>query len=814
MVQCFAPLFRRAVATAGFSLALATLTLPASAQTLDPNLWITNGRVNALARSGNTLYAGGSFSLVGPRTGGGMPVDTASAAVSFLAPKVRGDVRVAISDGAGGWFIGGTFDSVGAFARQNLAHINADLSVAAWNPGASSTVNCMALSDNRLVVGGTFTTAGGVPRGRLACLDATTGTAFDWNPSPNGQVDGVAIVDTTVYVGGWFNFVGPTARGFLAAVGLTGGALLPWNPGANNNVNFMSAQNGRLYIGGLFVTIGVATRNRAAAFDPATGALLHWAPLVTSSGTTVTSILDDGDKVYLGGNFTTVDSQGRLRLACVDSDSGRVLPWNAQLNGQVLTMAMLNGQLHIGGVFTSVRSTRQYFAARLDTTAAPGTGEGALLPWSPLPGSTVNTFSLSGDKLYVGGSFNLIGGMVRASAVAFDLTTGQPTAFDPNISGSINTILVEGGSVYLGGSYFTAGGSSSFANLAKFDPLTGAGQLWGPPFNSTVNELLTDGTTLWLVGTFTALGPTPRNRAAAVDLATGTLLPFDPSSSGPILAIARLGGTIFLGGSFNNMGLQPRNRLAAVDAITGALLPWDPNSSGNVNALLVNGTSVIAGGFFATVGGQARNSIAELDATTGLATAWNPNASSSIEAMELVGGTLYCGGGFTSIGGQPRVRLAALDLASGLATSWNPNITSTSVLALTTGLGRAFFGGTFTAVSGHARPNLAALYDPALPIVGVPSSPRVPSRLALAPCFPNPLREHASIDFTLAASGVISADLLDVHGRRLRSLISGRALSAGHHSMGIERDGLAAGVYFIRLRASGESAVQRFVVMP
>ncbi|MEQ1831938.1 MAG: hypothetical protein ABL977_02700, partial [Candidatus Eisenbacteria bacterium] len=156
---------RTCIAFAGFLLAS---TSGASAQSLDANLWITNGRVNAVARSGNTLYAGGAFSVVGPRTGGGMPVDTATGLVLTAAPAVRGDVRCAVSDGAGGWYIGGLFDSVGTVARTNLAHIHSDLTVDTWNPTTNGQVNTLALGGGRLVLGGTFTQVGGITRNRAA----------------------------------------------------------------------------------------------------------------------------------------------------------------------------------------------------------------------------------------------------------------------------------------------------------------------------------------------------------------------------------------------------------------------------------------------------------------------------------------------------------------------------------------------------------------------------------------------------------------------------------------------------------------------
>lgn len=39
---------------------------PAFAQAVDLDLWVPNGEINALIRSGDTLYAAGLFKNVGP----------------------------------------------------------------------------------------------------------------------------------------------------------------------------------------------------------------------------------------------------------------------------------------------------------------------------------------------------------------------------------------------------------------------------------------------------------------------------------------------------------------------------------------------------------------------------------------------------------------------------------------------------------------------------------------------------------------------------------------------------------------------------
>ena len=96
-----------ALATVGFPIR------PAFAQAVDPSLWVANGPVYAVARSGNTLYLGGNFTQLGPASGAGVPIDAATGAPAAGFPKVAGIVRAVAPDGAGGWFIAGTFAAVG-----------------------------------------------------------------------------------------------------------------------------------------------------------------------------------------------------------------------------------------------------------------------------------------------------------------------------------------------------------------------------------------------------------------------------------------------------------------------------------------------------------------------------------------------------------------------------------------------------------------------------------------------------------------------------------------------------------------------------
>src|SRR5438093_9105113 len=50
----------------GLAAAITVSTCAGFAQSVDPNLWVTNGPVYSIVRDGGTIYIGGSFSRVGP----------------------------------------------------------------------------------------------------------------------------------------------------------------------------------------------------------------------------------------------------------------------------------------------------------------------------------------------------------------------------------------------------------------------------------------------------------------------------------------------------------------------------------------------------------------------------------------------------------------------------------------------------------------------------------------------------------------------------------------------------------------------------
>ena len=91
--------------------------------------------------------------------------------------------------------------------------------------------------------------------------------------------------------------------------------------------------------------------------------------------------------------------------------------------------------------------------------------------------------------------------------------------------------------------------------------------------------------------------------------------------------------------------------------------------------------------------------------------------------------------------------------------------------------------------------------------------PATEVRLALHGFTPNPPVRELAVSFSLPDAAPATLELLDLAGRRVRSVDVG-TLGTGRHTVALgERVGLPSGVYLVRLRHSGRSLVAKCVLM-
>jgi hypothetical protein len=778
------------------------------------DLWVPDGTVSTIARHGNILYFGGSFGRVGPRTGSAVVVDTATAQVIAPAPQIDGQVGALVSDGAGGWFVGGSFHSVCGQARRNLAHLLANGTLAPWAPEPDSAVSSLAVSGGSIYVGGNFASIAGVARQRLAALDATTGAATPWNPGANAYVRTIALQGSVLYAGGLFTHVGSADRKCIAALDLSGGLATDWNPATGPVVSYVSTivpSGSVIYLGGSFENMGGEFRRNAAAVDASTGLATAWNPDATGGfSPNVTAIAIGNDVAYLGGAFTTVGNVSRTNIAAVDLAAGALTSWNPYSDGWVATMTLVGNRLFVGGNFTGIGSDFRRGAAALDTSSGFATS------WNPGASPWVATMAVSGTRVAIGGGFWSVGGVSRNHVAAMNLVTGQVTSWNPSPYGNVNALLFARDRIYVGGQFVFLGAVQR-TSLAAVDTVLGDVLPWEPQnFFGPVNTLALHGSDLIVGGDFQFSGV---NRFAMIDTSTALLKhpgPYQGDVDQPVYALHVHGNTLYVGGAFTQLLGNSAWRVAAIDLTqvtdeypdlfsTG----WTPYPNQAVHAIVAADGIVYLGGDFTAAGYHFRGRLAAIDSVSALATSWRPEPDGSVYSLAIDGHTLYAGGYFGTIAGAVRTNVAALDLNTHTATSWDPAPDGT-VLALLAGNGQVAVGGAFDYIGSLSQGCLAFLTSPEFTAVEPPVF--LPT-LELAQSTPNPCRARTRIRFTIPRSGLASMELLDAQGRRVVSLLDRAAVAAGSNLVEFDASALRPGIYWYRLEMDGQVESRRLVVM-
>lgn len=134
---------------------------------------------------------------------------------------------------------------------------------------------------------------------------------------------------------------------------------------------------------------------------------------------------------------------------------------------------------------------------------------------------------------------------------------------------------------------------------------------------------------------------------------------------------------------------------------------------------------------------------------------------------------------------------------------------------LNTGLNNTEVNAIFLSKSGRlfAGTNGGGAFRSAATGTAVKELPGNPARAdALGQIYPNPLREHANIPFSIGASGAAKLAIYDATGRELRILFS-QDFKPGNYEAEFRPGDLPAGVYFYSLLTRGLRISKKFVII-
>jgi outer membrane protein assembly factor BamB len=569
----------------------------------------------------NTVYVGG-VSRLGVPTGSAVVVSTPTGNQQPIRARVAGgSVQAAIPDGTGGWYIGGTFTSVGGVGRPGLAHLSTGGTLdAAFAPPNLGQVRALALDAGRLYVGGVQALSADpwfLPV--LSALDPATGALLPvsypvvahTDESPVFGVIALAAGDGRLYVA----FNGDNG---IAAYDESNGALVWSEPGAQSYGEYsgpaaLALADGRLLAGGQISASGGPVN--LEELDPATGALMA-RPAIDGQ---VAGIATVGDIAYVLARSPRVVGLNVWKLSLV--------------SGAVARLAVVKGATAIAA---------------------------------------------NGTSLYVTGQV-AVGGNVRVYALDVGQAKPKPKALPPVlVGGGVSVLAAQSGRLLIAGSFLGTGGIKR-AGLAAFDAATGSLLPWRPRVaGGDVRALASAGKTIYLAGAFTGVSGHPRLGLAAVSaLGRGKLLPWRPRLyQGHFGSLVVAQGRVYAGGSAKPHGANastPLRHLLVFSATTARPLRFK-SRIGHVHLMALGNHLVIAEST-CNASGVTSACISAFRVGGGGQALWRRSIQGTVYALQTKASTLYVGGQFSSFGEQPRTNLAALALnQSGTLLDFAPPI--------------------------------------------------------------------------------------------------------------------------------------------
>jgi hypothetical protein len=175
----------------------------------------------------------------------------------------------------------------------------------------------------------------------------------------------------------------------------------------------------RIYVGGAFGNFGggATVRDGAAEFDVTSNTPTAWNP-APDSPVYAFALSQDGNTVFLGGDFNNLGTTPRNYLASVDATNGTPTAFDPHPNGDIFALALSEDgkTLFVGGGFNEfdpIGGAPRRGLAELDATT------GAATSWNPDPDDAAHALLRVGPDLLAGGEFSRVGARANEGFARF-----------------------------------------------------------------------------------------------------------------------------------------------------------------------------------------------------------------------------------------------------------------------------------------------------------------------------------------------------------------------------------------------------------
>jgi trimeric autotransporter adhesin len=378
-------------------------------------------------------------------------------------------------------YVGGTFGAANGVLANYIASWDGTQWTALGTPGRLNGIQgfvfALANDGTNLYAGGDFFFAGQTNANYIARFDGT-----NWHPMGNGispaggttMVRALAVGNNNIYAGGSFSYAGNASALNVARWDGTNWHGLGYGPGGvvasltvcTDGVYAAGAPlNGTSYGSPFFLRWDGTNWQDVLNYNPTDTFILF---LNSDPNIPMDAVAFQDTNIYVGGNFqiswhdpTLTYETNCENIMRFDGSYARIV--GTGLSSNVFTMALLGSNLYVGGLFTNAGGVTANKIAMWNGDYWTNVSSGVV------GSGTVFALTTMGNDLYAGGSFTNMGGVPAHLIARWDGTNWS--ALGSGVGGrsaGVQSLGGFGSDLYVGG-FFKISGNQYANDLARWN---------------------------------------------------------------------------------------------------------------------------------------------------------------------------------------------------------------------------------------------------------------------------------------------------------------------------------------------------------
>jgi len=336
-------------------------------------------------------------------------------------PNPNGPVRCVVVQTNDQILIGGDFSTVGGVPRNHIARLNPDGTLdLTFDPGADQPVVALVLQpDGRILLGGLFHELAGQSHTNIGRLNPNGSYDETFQCQAEGGVRAFALLpDNRILIGGGFTEVNGKTHYGIARLSSGGSVDSAYVPDVSGPVLALANQaDGSVIVAGQFDSLNGQPRNSIGRLNSEGLIDTNFLPDLVSYEATapiVAAVVVQPDgKILVGGDFEDLGGvPGWCYFGRLDSD-GSLDPWFISDADEVVWSIALqpDGKILAGGEFETLGGAPRIFIGRVDSN---GIVDDKFNAQMDSVNSRIFTVAVQPDsKILMGGSFGAVGGIAR-----------------------------------------------------------------------------------------------------------------------------------------------------------------------------------------------------------------------------------------------------------------------------------------------------------------------------------------------------------------------------------------------------------------